>query len=297
MKFSKTSVIILLLLFAIIGAEFYYHKQQIKTEKDTLSEKNSISTPQEKNTTKRDSLSSRAPDIANEKEDLLTDEKIISTVTAYQKGYKDGCQKASETNTTITERVESHYERAYLLGFKKGKTECLLQIKQKKERYDLGYRDGCNSAVSKLVKDTALYQSSTDYKKGWERGAQQCSKKRENAVAKKPIGKVKKVNKKSPDYQNGYRHGCTTAKGNYTRHEDTYLRSRAYRQGWTLGRQKCKRTKKSLSPAQKRHYFDQGYRDGCDSARGFYRRDHYKYKSIMSYKEGWRAGEFECSGY
>ena len=301
MKFSKTSVIILLLLFAIIGAEFYYHKQQIKTEKNTLTEKNRLSTSQEQNTTKRDSSSSGAPNIEIGKEDVFTDEKIISTVTAYQKGYKEGCQKASETNTTAAQ-AESHYERAYLLGFKKGKTECLLQIRQKKERYDLGYRDGCNSAVSKLVKDTALYQSSDDYKKGWDRGARQCSRKRENTAAKKPIKKVEKVNKKSPDYQRGYRHGCSSAKGNYTRQEDIYLQSRAYRQGWTYGRQKCKNTKskstkKSLTPTQKRHYFDQGYRDGCDSARGYYRRDHYKYKNIMSYKEGWRAGEYECAGY
>ena len=296
MKFSKTSVIVLLLLFAIIGAEFYYHKQQIKTEKSTLSEKNSISISQERNATKEDSTSSKVPSIAIEKEDLFTDEKIISTVTAYQKGHREGCRKASETNTT-TVQSESHYERAYLLGFEKGKTECLSQIKQKKENYDLGYKDGCNSAIGKLVKDTALYQSSDDYKKGWERGADKCGNKKENVTTKKPIEIVKKVNNKSPDYQKGYRHGCTSAKGNYTRQENIYLQSSAYRQGWTLGRQKCKNTKRSISPAQKRHYFDQGYRDGCDSARGFYQRDHYKYKNIMSYREGWRAGEFECSGY
>jgi len=226
----------------------------------------------------------------------LTDENIIATVTLYQKGYKEGCQKASEANTTVTQ-AESLYERAYLLGFKQGKTECLSQVKHKKENYDLGYKDGCNSAVNMLLKNTALYSSSADYKKGWDRGVDKCSSKKDNVTTKKPNKSINKVNKKSPDYQRGYRHGCTSAKGNYTRQEDIYLRSRAYRRGWTLGREKCKSTKKSLSSAQRRHYFDQGYRDGCDSVRGFYRRDHYKYKNIMSYKEGWRAGEYECSGY
>ena len=298
MKFSKTSVIVLLLLLAIIGAEFYYYKHQTKQgKKSTLTVESNITMSQEQNTTKEHSTPAEIPDKTTEKEDVYTDEKIISTVAAYQKGYKEGCQKASGTNTA-TLQTEGHRKRAYLLGFEKGKTECLSQIKQKKENYDLGYKDGCNSAINKLVKDTALYQLSSDYKKGWERGADKCSSKKENVTTKKPEEKAKKVNKKSPDYQNGYRHGCTTAKGNYTRQEDIYLRSRAYRQGWTLGRQECKSTKKkSLSPAQKRHYFDQGYRDGCDSARGYYRRDHYKYKNIMSYKEGWRAGEYECSGY
>ncbi len=301
MKFSKTSVIVLLLLLAIIGAEFYYYKYQTKEgKKSTLAVESNISTSQEQSTTKEHFTPAEIPDKLTEKEGVFTDEKIISTVTAYQKGYKEGCQKASETNTTATQ-TESHYERAYLLGFEKGKTECLSQIKQKKENYDLGYKDGCNSAIGKLVKDAALYQSSADYKKGWERGAEKCGNENEKMLAKK-LKERKKVNKKSPDYQSGYRHGCSSAKGNYYRQEDIYLQSRDYRQGWTYGRQKCKSaksksTKKSLTPTQKRHYFDQGYRDGCDSVRGFYRRNHYKYKNIMSYKEGWRAGEFECSGY
>ena len=296
MKFSNTSVIVLLLLVAIIGAEFYYYRHHTKqVEKSTLFPKSSISTSQEQNMTKGQSSSSVAPNVVVEKENVDSDEKIISTVTAYQKGYNEGCQKASKENGASLQS-EGHHERAYLLGFEKGKTECLLQIRQKKEHYDLGYKDGCNSAIGKLVKDTALYQSSVDYKKGWERGTKKCGNENEKVVAQKPKER-KKVNKKSPDYQRGYRHGCSSAKGNYTRQEDSYLQRRDYRQGWTEGRQKCKSTNKSLSPAQKRHYFDQGYRDGRDSVRGFYRRDHYKYKNIMSYKEGWRAGEFECSGY
>ena len=298
MKFSKTSVIVLLLLLGIIGAEFYYYKHQTKqSEKSTLIVESSLSATQEQNTTKEHSSPAKIPDKTIEKEDVYTDEKIISTVAAYQKGYKEGCQKASGTNRE-TLQIESHRKRAYLLGFDKGKTECLLQIKQKKEHYDLGYKDGCNSAIGKLVKDTALYDSSADYKRGWERGTDKCGSRKENVTTKKSKARERKVNKKSPDYQNGYRHGCSSAKGNYIRQEDVYLQSRAYRQGWTLGRQKCKKTKKSLSLTQKRHYFDQGYRDGCDSARGrYYRRDPYKYKHIGSYTEGWRAGEYECSGY
>ncbi len=301
MKFSKTSVIILLLLFAIIGAEFYYFKHQAgETEKSASPEKNALPDPREQNTTEGRSSSAKAPAVVIEKEDVDTDEKIISTVTAYQKGYKEGCQKTSETNGTSVP-AETHHERAYLLGFEKGKTECLSKINLKKEHYDLGYKDGCNSAIGKLVKNIALYDSSVDYKKGWERGKETCGNEKEKAVAKKPKER-EKVNKKSPDYQSGYRHGCSSAKGNYYRQEDIYLQSRAYRQGWTYGRQKCKSnksksSKKSLTPTQKRHYFDQGYRDGCDSARGYYRRDPYKYKHIESYTEGWRAGEFECAGY
>lgn len=295
MKFSNTSVIVLLLLFAIIGAEFYYYNHKTRqADKSTLSPERSMSKPEEQNITKGEPSALEIPDKTIEKEDVDEDEKIISTVAAYQKGYKEGCQKISETNST-TIPAETHQERAYQLGFEKGKEECLLQAKQKKEHYELGYKDGCNSAVSKLVKDTALYDSSVDYKKGWERGARKCGSKSESMTVKKP--KERKVNKKNPDYQSGYQDGCASAKGNYHRQENIYLKSRDYRQGWTLGRQKCQSAKKSLSPTQKRHYFDQGYGDGCDSARGYYRRDPYKYKYIGSYAEGWRAGEYECAGY
>ncbi len=293
MKFSKTSVIILLLLFAIIGAEFYYFKHQTRrTEKSTPSPESNMSKPVEQDIAKGQSLSLEVPNKTIEKEDV--DKNIISTVAAYQKGYIDGCQKISETNGTSV-LTETRHDRAYQLGFEKGKEECLSLVKQKKEHYDLGYKDGCNSAIGKLVKDAALHQSSANYKKGWERGGQKCGNKREKVTVKKP--KERRVNKKSADYQSGYQHGCTSAKGNYTRQEDIYLQSRDYRQGWTKGRQKCKSTKKSLSPTQKRHYFDQGYSDGCDSSGGYYRRDPYKYKHIGSYAEGWRAGEYECAGY
>ncbi|MEA3457028.1 MAG: hypothetical protein U9R26_11020 [Campylobacterota bacterium] len=304
MSFSKTGVTVLLLLLGIIGAEFYYFKHKTgESKKGTQSEKSTLPDPWEQNITEGRSLPSKTNNtvIEKEKDDIDEDQNIISIVESYQKGYKEGCQKISDANSTSVP-AETDRERAYLLGFEKGKTECLLVIRQKKEHYDLGYKDGCNSAIGKAVKNTALYDSSVDYKKGWERGAEKCDNKRKKATVEESKGKEKKVNERSQEYQSGYRHGCSSAKGNYTREEDVYLHSRAYREGWTLGRQKCKNirnksAKKSLTPTQKRHYFDQGYRDGCDSVRGFYRRDPYKYTHIGSYAEGWRAGEYECAYY
>ncbi len=246
MKLSNKSVFILILLFTIIGAEFYYLKyyahRSNEVDKNTTTE---YTTPVKETSNE-----------LKEKEDVENDKKIIVTVESYRKGYKEGCQQASKVDKQSLQK-ETRQDRAYLLGFEKLKEECLLQIKQKKEKK---------------------------------------KEKKKEIITKKPVKKKAKADKKSPDYQNGYRHGCNSAKGEYMRMEDIYLQSRDYREGWTMGRQKCQGIKKSTIPTQKPNYFDQGYRDGCASAEGFYRRDARKYMRVPSYTDGWRIGEYECGG-
>jgi len=242
MKLSNKSVFVLVLLFIIIGAEFYYLKyyahQSNEVDKNTTTE---YITPAKETSNE-----------LKEKEDVENDKKIIVTVESYRKGYKEGCRQASKVDKPSPQKV-TRQDRAYQLGFERGKEVCLLKIKKKKE-------------------------------------------KKKEIIPKKLVEKKARADKKSPDYQNGYRHGCNSAKGEYLRMEDIYLQSRDYREGWTTGRQKCQGIKKSTIPTQKPNYFDQGYRDGCDSAEGFYRRDARKYMRVPSYTDGWRIGEYECGG-
>jgi hypothetical protein len=188
-------------------------------------------------------------------------------------------------------------DRAYYLGLKKGEEICLSELKRKKALYEKGYKDGCNSAVKTLTKVKKYYDSSSSYRKGWNAGKKSCAKKPEGSHDSKRSSTAKKrVNKKSPDYQRGYHHGCNSAHGMHQRIENVYLHNRDYRKGWTEGREKCQTKKKSLRPSlPHRDYFNQGYRDGCDTATRYYKRDRYKYDHEPSYRNGWKAGERECS--
>ena len=46
---------------------------------------------------------------------------------------------------------------------------------------------------------------------------------------------------------------------------------------------------------EKRNYnYQRGVRDGCDSGRGRWTKDHYRFKHDYHYKDGWRAGHRRC---
>jgi len=42
------------------------------------------------------------------------------------------------------------------------------------------------------------------------------------------------------DYQQGVKHGCSTAGGSYTKDHNSFNTSPSYRTGWEAGRLKCK---------------------------------------------------------
>lgn len=43
----------------------------------------------------------------------------------------------------------------------------------------------------------------------------------------------------SPAFQEGYRDGCRTAEGNYTKNSDRFRNDTAYHEGWFEGRKRC----------------------------------------------------------
>ena len=284
MKISKVSVIVLLLLIGVIALEVNYFNK--KTESSgTKMEESKPSKPSEENLTR-----------IREQED----QKILKTVDAYEKGYRDGCPVDAKMGKTIP--VEDMYKRSYILGFQKGKKVCSAKREEQKEKenYKKGEEDGCSTATGKPVQNKALYLKKGSYQKGWDKGYKGCKnqkvKKSEKAEEPKPA--AIRINRKSPEYQKGYRQGCDASEGSYGRDENLYLQSKEYRAGWTEGREKCNSRrgaeKKRVQRYTESQLFDQGYRDGCESADGYFRRDRSKYERYTSYREGWRRGEREC---
>ena len=288
-RFSKFSLSLLLILLALLGYEMYYHKRQIsKTESDQK-------------------IIKKNPEINASLSGDEEDQKILDAVESYQKGYKEGCKKAINAKNKNKKAVDKNIskksmpvssvrtaDRAYRLGLEKGEEICRAELKRKKVLYERGYKDGCSSAVKTPKKEKKLYDSSKSYRKGWNTGKKSCENKPVGDANKtKSSGKKKEVNRKSPDYQRGYHHGCNSAHGMYQRIENVYLHNREYRRGWTEGRAKCQLKKKN-TPRPRHDYFNQGYRDGCDTASRYYKRDRYKYDREPSYRSGWKAGEYEC---
>jgi len=292
-KVSKVSVIILLLLIGVMILEVNYFRS--KTESGTLkSEVSNQPIPVEENLTK-----------TGEEED----QKILHTVDAYQEGYKDGCPEGASMRKG--DPVGGPYERSYILGFEKAKNVCKAKRKQQrdlereKEQQKKGEEDGCSTAKGKPVQDKPLYLKKEAYYKGWESGYKQCKKraakkeavKKESTIEKRrpPKKATPGIDRRSREYQRAYQDACRAAEGRGFRDEELYLRNRNYRAGWTEGRKACppQREISERKPVRK-NYFDQGYRDGCASAEGYFRKDRYVYARHRSYREGWSLGNQEC---
>lgn len=47
---------------------------------------------------------------------------------------------------------------------------------------------------------------------------------------------------KSPHFQQGYNHGCTTAKGDYRKDSKAFRNNADYYNGWFYGRKHCNQT-------------------------------------------------------
>ncbi len=47
------------------------------------------------------------------------------------------------------------------------------------------------------------------------------------------------ANVNSPNYQNGYQDGCSTAHGDYTKNHELFKSDRDYYDGWFAGRSGC----------------------------------------------------------
>ena len=235
-----------------------------------------------------------------------SDEKILQTVDAYQKGYHEGCKE--DAPETIDGNKSTTLNRAYVLGFQKGKKFCTAKRKHQKEQFEKAKREGCQSASGTILRDDTLYNQKGNYQKAWDIGYRQCKKAKEKEKKEKSVSAEKpktermpseQVNKESAEYRKGYRQGCDVSRGGYQkRDEESYLRSRDYRAGWTKGRSECKVAEETPpKPAQRSkeaRYFDQGYSDGCDTATRYFRQDRYKYQHFRSYREGWQTGEYEC---
>ena len=289
---SKTSIVVLLLLVAVMVLEVNYFRQKtnsggIETEvtKETESAEENLTLKKE-----------------------MEDSRIIGTVEAYQTGYKEGCPKDAKMRKT--DPVGGKFERSYILGFEKGKKVCSVKRKkeQEKEYFQKGYVEGCSTAGGKPVQNKEQYLKKGSYYKGWDKGYKECKKseapKTETGIETKTTEQKKstvvknRINRQSPEYQKGYRQGCDASGGNFYRDEELYLQSREYRAGWTEGREQCKNrrtTEKSRAyNQQESRLFGQGYDDGCDTAQGYYRKDRYKYENYLSYRKGWLRGEREC---
>ena len=278
-------MIILLLLIGIIVSELYYLRQKtLKKSIESKALKAKTAKPIEENLT-----------LLKEREDR----DIIKIVDTYRRGYRDGCPKDGQMREESP--GDNRYRRSYILGFQEGKKICVAkrEKQREKEQYKKGRKEGCDTARGKSLQNKASYAQKGSYQKGWDEGYRECRKDEAESPKKKkqPPPKVV-VNRRSLEYQKGYQHGCNASAGGFYRDENLYLRSREYRAGWTVGREKCSgkeipEQKKSRKPPQV-GYFDEGYGDGCDSAEGYFRKNRYKYEKYSDYRRGWLLGEREC---
>ncbi len=160
--------------------------------------------------------------------------------------------------------------------------------------YHQGYQEGCPKEP-KATTENNTTKDSRAYQLGFENAKKDCVTQYKEKKSTTPT----QNKSKDPNYQRGYQHGCNTSQGLGERDEKSYLGSKAYRAGWTEGRNGCKQAEKTTEKSRKRskesQNFDQGYFDGCDTATQYYKRDQHQYERSASYRRGWNRGEYECS--
>lgn len=47
------------------------------------------------------------------------------------------------------------------------------------------------------------------------------------------------IDNQTPDFQNGAKDGCQTAKGEYVKDHESFVNNSQYQNGWFYGRKKC----------------------------------------------------------
>ncbi len=127
------------------------------------------------------------------------------------------------------------------------------------------------------------------------------------------------------DYDWGYSHGCSSAKGHWKKNYDEYRYNYRYARGWNAGKRYCKtrytkkrrynkhglkrvnrynrngfkrvdryKRKSYKTRTYKRRNYNLGYKDGCRTSRYGYTKNRYKFRNIESYRRGWRSGRRNC---
>jgi hypothetical protein len=304
MKKNIETLLTALLVIAVIYLSYNYLNRSMGPEKE----------PDGNYTIDVSDTMEHPPAKAAKETPTYSDETITKLVDAYQEGYREGCRE-NAGKPRSTQREKKVFERAYTLGFDKGKTFCTAKRKREKELLHRGAEEGCQSALGKYMRDETLYTQNKTYKKSWDKGYKKCKPTKTSPKSETVPQQKKKqertnqaaIDTRSEAYRLGYRQGCDRSRGGYQkRDERRYFESKEYRAGWTKGREECKSepgTKRQATTPRTRptqrynepYYFDLGYDDGCDSARGFFRRDREHYVRHESYREGWQRGKFECS--
>ena len=92
-------------------------------------------------------------------------------------------------------------------------------------------------------------------------------------------------------YSLGYGEGCRTArKGVVIKRRYMFRHNANYRRGWRDGRRECSNGMGSA----KWNSYRRGYRNGCASARGTWRKNRAAYRYYSAYRRGWKAGWRNC---
>ena len=193
----------------------------------------------------------------------------------YNQGYSDGCQSA-KGHYKKDDKAYRHSLK-YRRGWKAGYRACRSDHQDHSgNSYRQGYRDGCKTARGEYRRNETLYRNDRKYRQGWNDGKRRCSS---------------DLGSQWDSYQKGYRDGCRSARGSWHKNERAYHRYRNYREGWDEGYRKCRNGE---GGDQHHNFYNQGYSDGCQSARGHYKRDRTLYQNNSDYRRGWNDGKRRC---
>jgi len=190
----------------------------------------------------------------------------------YRRGMHDGC--SSSKGNYIKDRYLYHNDYSYRNGWKEGYEKCRHTSTQ--NLFRKGKSDGCQSAKGRWKKDTYLYRHNSSYRKGWDEGYRQCrSHSHNNTVSY---------------YSEGRNAGCQSAKGRWKKDTNRYRHNNSYRKGWDEGYRQCR----SHSHNNTASSHTGGRSDGCQSAKGRWKKDIYRYRHNTRYRKEWDDGFKQC---
>ena len=191
---------------------------------------------------------------------------------SYARGYSDGCRSA---RGSWRKNIRA-YNRfaAYRRGWNAGWRTCRLPGVLVWNSYARGYKDGCSTARGIWRKNLTAYRRFAAYRNGWNAGRRACSK----------------VNNPWNNYNIGYRDGCSSGRGIWTKNTWAFRTFVAYRRGWNTGWRACRRN--VVAPGW--NSYSRGYRDGCSTGQGVWRKNRRAYNLYRAYRVGWIQGKRDC---